>query len=71
MLAWSFFDEPQQQKTAKISLKKLLDRAASARLSGQQVIFVTSEDRDLLDEFLTDVDCHFLAFDTPIVRRLT
>jgi hypothetical protein len=65
------FDEPQQQKTAKISFKKLLDRAASARLSGQQVIFATSEDRDQLDEFLADVDCHFLAFDTPIVRRLT
>jgi hypothetical protein len=64
------FDEPQQQKTAKISFKKLLDRASSARLSGQQVIFATSEDRDQLDGFLADVDCHFLAFDTPIVRRL-
>jgi hypothetical protein len=29
------FDEPQQQKTAKISFKKLLDRAALARASGQ------------------------------------
>lgn len=64
------FDEPQQQKTAKISFKKLLDRAASARQSGQQVIFATSEDRDQLDTFLSDVDCHFLAFETPIVRRL-
>jgi hypothetical protein len=65
------FDEPQQQKTAKISFKKLLDRAATARASGQQVIFATSEDRDQLEAFLLDVDCHFLAFDTPIVRRLT
>ncbi len=65
------FDEPQQQKTAKVSFKKLLDRAASARLSGQQVIFATSEDRDQLEAFLVDVDCHFLAFDKPIVRRLT
>jgi hypothetical protein len=65
------FDEPQQQKTAKISFKKLLDRAATALASGKQVIFATSEDRDQLEAFLLDVDCHFLAFDTPIVRRLT
>jgi hypothetical protein len=64
------FDEPQQQKTAKISFKKLLDRAASARASGQQVIFATSEDRDQLEALLSGVDCHFLAFDTPIVRRV-
>ncbi len=65
------FDEPQQQKTAKISFKKLLDRAALTRASGQQVIFATSEDRDQLEAFLSDIDCHFLAFDTPIVRRVT
>jgi len=64
------FDEPQQQKTAKISFKKLLDRAALARASRQQVIFATSEDRDQLEAFLSDIDCHFLAFDTPIVRRV-
>ena len=64
------FDEPQQQKTAKISFKKLLDRAAAARASGQQIIFATSEDRDQLERFLSDVDCHFLAFDGPIVRRV-
>lgn len=64
------FDEPQQQKTAKISFKKLLDRAAAARTSGQQIIFATSEDRDQLEGFLSDLDCHFLAFDGPIVRRI-
>jgi hypothetical protein len=64
------FDEPQQQKTAKISFKKLLDRAATASTSGQQIIFATSEDRDQLEEFLSDLECHFLAFEGPIVRRL-
>jgi hypothetical protein len=65
------FDEPQQQKTAKMSFKELLDRAALARASGQQVIFATSEDRDQLESFVSNIDCHFLAFDTPIVRRVT
>jgi sugar-specific transcriptional regulator TrmB len=65
------FDEPQQQKTAKVSFKKLLDRAALARASGQQVIFATSEDREQLETFLSDIDCHFIAFDTPIVRRVS
>jgi hypothetical protein len=64
------FDEPQQQKTARISFKKLLDRAATARKFGQQVIFATSEDRDELEAFLLGVNCNFIAFDTPIVRRL-
>jgi hypothetical protein len=65
------FDEPQQQKTAKISFKKLLDRAVTARASGQQVIFATSEDRDQLEDFLSGLECHFLAFEGPIVRRIT
>jgi hypothetical protein len=65
------FDEPQQQKTAKISFKKLLDRAAAAQEVGQQVIFATSEERDQLEMFLSDIDCHFLAFDGPIVRRVS
>lgn len=65
------FDEPQQQKTARISFKKLLDRAATAAASGQQIIFETSEDRDQLEDFLSGLDCHFLPFDGPIVRRVT
>ena len=64
------FDEPQQQKTARISFKKLLERASAAKASGQQIIFSTSEDRDQLDAFLTDVDCNFLPFDGPLVRRV-
>jgi hypothetical protein len=64
------FDEPQQQKTAKISFKKLLERAASARAVSQQVIFATSEERNELEGFLSNIDCNFIAFDTPIVRRL-
>jgi hypothetical protein len=64
------FDEPQQQKTAKISFQKLLERASGAKESGQQVIFATSEERDQLDAFLAGIDCNFLPFDGPLVRRL-
>ncbi len=64
------FDEPQQQKTAKISFKKLLERASDAKTSGQQVVFATSEDREQLDAFLAGVDCNFLPFDGPLVRRV-
>ena len=65
------FDEPQQQKTAKISFKKLLERASGTKASGQQVIFATSEERDQLDAFLAGIDCNFLPFDGPLVRRVT
>jgi hypothetical protein len=64
------FDEPRQQETAKVSFKSLLERASKAKAAGQQVIFATSEDRDELERFLSTVDCQFLAFQGPIVRRL-
>lgn len=64
------FDEPRQQSTAKISLKQLLKRAADAKAAGQQVIFATSEDRDQLEQFLQDIDCHYLPFDGHILHRL-
>lgn len=64
------FDEPQQQKTAKVSFASLLKRASKAKAAGQQVIFATSEDRDELERFLATVDCQLLAFEGRIVRRL-
>lgn len=64
------FDEPQQQKTAKISFRKLLERAALARTASQQVIFATSEDRSELEGFLSDIECHYIPFGTHIVKRI-
>ena len=64
------FDEPRQQATREISFQRLLERAARAKDSGQQVIFATSERRERLAEFLTGIDCRFLAFDGYIVRRV-
>jgi len=64
------FDEPRQQATREISFQRLLERAAEAKDSGQQVIFATSERRERLAEFLAGIDCSFLAFDGYIVQRV-
>jgi hypothetical protein len=64
------FDEPRQQETAKVSFRRLLERAATAKAAGQQVIFATSEDREQLEAFLSGVDCRLLAFEGRIMRRL-
>jgi hypothetical protein len=64
------FDEPQQQKTARVSFRSLLKRASEAKAAGQQIIFATSEDRDQLEALLSAVDCHLVAFDGRIVRRI-
>jgi hypothetical protein len=65
------FDEPRQQAAREISFKKLLERAASAKAAGQQVIFATSEDRARLEGFLNRIDCTYRAFDGYIVKPLT
>lgn len=65
------FDEPRQQAAREISFQKLLERAASAKAAGQQVIFATSEDRARLEGFLNHIDCTYRAFDGYIVKPLT
>jgi hypothetical protein len=64
------FDEPRQQATREISFQRLLQRAADSKEHSQQVIFATSEKRERLADFLTDVDCNFLPFEGYIVKRL-
>lgn len=64
------FDEPRQQSAKTHSLKRLLERASTAKAAGQQVIFATSEDRSQLETFLSDVDCHYLPYDGYILQRL-
>ena len=65
------FDEPRQQAAREISFQGLLERAATAKAAGQQVIFATSEDRGRLESFLDSVDCTYRAFDGYIVKPLT
>jgi hypothetical protein len=64
------FDEPRQQETAKISFKRLLERAADSKRMGHQVIFATSEDRDELERFVDGLDCHFIAFEGYLIQRI-
>jgi hypothetical protein len=65
------FDEPQQQKTAKISFRKLLERAAFSRAAAQQVIFATSEERTELEGFLSGIECHYIPFEDYILTRMS
>ncbi len=68
--AFVVFDEPRQQETNKLSFRRLLERAATAKTAGQQVIFATSEDSEQLQTFLAGIECHLLSFEGPIVRRV-
>lgn len=49
------FDEPRQQSVREISFGDLLRRAAGSFESNQQVVFFTSENRDRLRTYLTDL----------------
>ncbi len=64
------FDEPRQQGAEKLSFGALLHRAAETIVSCQQVIFATSEDRDLLNKLLEAVTCNLIAFDGKILRPI-
>jgi hypothetical protein len=64
------FDEPRQQAAREVSFQRLLERAATAKAAGQQVIFATSEDRGRLEGFLEGIDCNYRAFDGYIVKPL-
>jgi len=66
----SCIDEPRQQETAKVSFRRLLERAATSKQADGQVIFATSEDREQLDAILQGLDCRLIPFDGPIVQRL-
>jgi hypothetical protein len=69
-LGFVVFDEPRQQATRELSFQRLLQRAATAKSSGQQVIFATSEGRERLDMFLSGVDCRLLMFEGYMLQRL-
>jgi hypothetical protein len=62
------FDEPRQQGAEAPSFDALLKRAAEAGKFGQQVIFTTSDEKKLLDNILTNLDCNYVRFDGKILR---
>ena len=64
------FDEPRQQGAEKLSFSALLHRAAQTAAAHQQVIFATSEDRELLEEMLEAVACNFIPFEGKILKPL-
>jgi hypothetical protein len=64
------FDEPRQQGAEKLSFSALLHRAAQTAAAHQQVIFATSEDRELLEEMLETVACNFIPFEGKILKPL-
>jgi hypothetical protein len=65
------FDEPRQQEASKVSFQSLLNRAATAKLANQQVIFATSEDFQQLTGFLSGVEHHLVAIQGRLVKPLT
>ncbi len=64
------FDEPRQQGAEKLSFDALLHRAAHTGAANQQVIFATSEERDMLEEMLESVECNFIPFEGKILKPL-
>ena len=70
-LGFVVFDEPRQQEAAKLSFRRLLERASKAKVADQQVIFATSEDREQLTSFLAELDCKLISFDGAIIRRMS
>ena len=69
-LGFLVFDEPRQQGAEKLSFDALLHRAAETANAKQQVIFATSEDRDLLDAMLETIDCHYIRFEQKILQPM-
>jgi hypothetical protein len=64
------FDEPRQQGAEKLSFNELLHRAARSKEAGQQIIFATSEDQEILEGIIKDIDCNYRHFDGRILVRL-
>ncbi|MCT8999941.1 hypothetical protein [Chelativorans intermedius] len=64
------FDEPRQQSSSRPSFENLLSRAASAKHRGQQVIFSTSEDIEILRPITAGIDCNEVIFPGYILQKL-
>ncbi len=64
-------DEPKQQSTDKVSFASLLRRASEAGRHGQQIIFATSEEHELLEASIQNVECRLIEFDKKMLQLQT
>lgn len=65
------FDEPRQQSSSKVSFKSLLAGAALAKDRKQQVIFLTSEEREGLTRMTNSIDCREIMFPGYVLQKLS
>lgn len=65
------FDEPRQQGTEKVSFDALLTRAANVGGTDHQVIFATSEEKDVLNDMLASIQCNYIPFQGRILQRVS
>jgi hypothetical protein len=61
-------DEPKQQSTDKVSFASLLRRASEAGQYGQQIIFATSEEHELLEASIQNIDCNLIEFHKKMLQ---
>jgi hypothetical protein len=64
------FDEPRQQSSSAVSFVRLLKRVSSAIEFGQQVILFTSEERERLDQHLTDLPHYIERIEGRVLQKL-
>lgn len=57
------FDEPQQQKANKLSFSKLLESASKICTDDDQIIFATSEEKEVLEKSLHGQKYTLISFD--------
>lgn len=64
------FDEPRQQSSSDVSFVQLLKRVSSAIKFGQQVILFTSEERERLDQHLSDLPHHIERIEGRVLQKI-
>ncbi|MGA9188180.1 MAG: hypothetical protein WB014_06370 [Methanosarcina sp.] len=64
------FDEPRQQDASEISYYELLKRVSKAKEYNQQVIFATSENRELIESALQNVEHTYRSFEGKMIKKL-
>lgn len=55
-------DEPRQQQANRLSFSSFAKRTSGCRSANQQVIFLTSEDEDTIQQMLASIDHHYINF---------
>lgn len=63
-------DEPRQQQANKVSFAEFSSRAADARRWHQQVVFLTSEDKDTLTKMMTNVPHQYIDYVGKVIQPL-